>query len=269
MSLLWLDGVLMAPEVARIDPADRGFLLGDGVFETIRTARGAPLHLARHLARLRAGAAALRIPLAWRDDEIAAAAASVLAGCGLAEAALRVTLTRGPAARGVLPAGPMRPTLLVTAAALPPPPCPARAVVALGTRRNAFSPLSRIKSLNYLDGILARLEAAERGGDEAILLSTQGDVAETSAGNIFVVLSGRVVTPPVQDGALPGIARALLLEAGAAVEGRVSPAALGEAEAAFISNSLGVREIGWIDGRELGPAGDAVLGRARRIVAAV
>ncbi len=238
----WLNGVLCAPDVARIDPSDRGFLLGDGVFETIRALDGTPAHLHRHLARLRAGAAVLDIPVRWTDAAIAEAIAAVLAADALDAAAVRVTLSRGPAPRGVLPASDPTPTLLISAAPLPPPAGPARLVIARTTRRNEASPLSRIKSLNYLDSIIARREAAARGFDDAILLDSRGRIAESTAANLFVLLrDGAIATPPVEDGALPGIFRARLVERGIAEERTLLPADLLDADAALLGNSLGTR----------------------------
>lgn len=251
MTLAWLNGALEPLDQARIDPTDRGFLLGDGLFETLRAERGAPLHASRHLARLRAGAAVLAIPLPWPDDALIDAMAAVLAGLAHQEAALRLTLTRGLGPRGVLPPEAPRPTCLMTAAPLPPPPLPARVVTASVTCRNEQSPLSRLKTLNYLDSILARQEAASLGADDAILLNTAGRVAEATAGTLFISLCGETLTPPVSEGALPGIARALLLESGAAIERPVTRADLALADSAFIANSLHRRAIRWLDGKEL------------------
>jgi branched-chain amino acid aminotransferase len=261
---VWLDGVLCDPEVARIDPSDRGFLLGDGVFETIRAEAGAARHLPLHLARLRAGAAVLGIPLAWADGAIADAVASVLAASKLAEAAVRITLTGGPGPRGVLPAPDPRPTVLVAAAPLPPKLPPARLVIARSTCRNEASPLARIKSLNYGDSILARREAAARGADDAILLNTRGAVAEATAANLFVLFDeGPAATPPVADGALPGILRGRLLAAGLAVERRLNPDDLRAGARIVLGNSLGLRVAASIEARDCDAA------RAARWVARV
>ena len=242
--MLWLNGHLLPTAEARIDPTDRGLLLGDGVFETLRNTS----HLARHLARLRGSATVLGIALPWTDAEIAHAAEAVWAG---QLAVLRITLTRGPAPRGLLAPPGTPPTLLITAASLPPPLQPARAIIARTTRRNEHSPLARIKSLNYLDSILARQEAAAAGADEAILLNTADQVAEASAANLFVRHAGIWTTPPVTDGALPGIARALLLESGFATEASLSPERLLAAEAAFLSTSLALRDLASVDAQSL------------------
>ncbi len=250
-SLIWLNGALHHPAHARIDPADRGLLLGDGVYETLRAAAHRAWHAPRHLARLRGGAAMLGIAVPWNEAAILAGIDAVLGAAADGDHALRLTLTRGPAPRGLLPAPGGQATLLIAASALPPAAPPAHVIVAACTRRNEHSPLSRIKSTNTLDSILARQEAAARGADDAILLNTAGHVAETSAGTLFALIEGRLVTPPVEDGALPGIARALILQAGLAVERRLTQSDLKAADAAFITSSLGVRPIQSIDGRIL------------------
>ena len=263
--MLWLNGTLLDPSLARIDPTDRGFTLGDGVFETIAVRAGIPRFLDRHLARLRDGAGVLGIGVPYGDDEIAAAITALLSARGLTGAALRITLSHGPGPRGLAPPDPARPTLMIAAAPLPPPPAPARAVIARTTCRNEHSPLSRIKSLNYLDNILARREAAERGGDEAILLNTQGRVAEASIANLFAVIAGVAVTPPVAEGVLPGIRRQTILALGMAVERPLTVADLSGAEEIFLTSSLAIRPVAALDGV---PVGDSAPGPITRAIIA-
>ena len=251
MSVVWLNGALLDASVARIDPADRGFTLGDGVFETIRAVGGVPAHAERHFARMRNGAGVLGIAVPFGDDALFDALCSVLRENGLADAAVRLTLTRGPAARGVLPVGVGRPTVLISAGVLPGTFPPARVIVAQRTRRNEFSPLSRIKSLNYLDSVLARQEAAEAGADDAILLNSRGDPAEATAANVILLLSDQFITPRVADGALPGVQRSVLLAAGLVIERQVLRIELDRGEAAFLANSLGVRVVANIVGQTL------------------
>jgi branched-chain amino acid aminotransferase len=244
---LWLNGAILDAAAARIDPADRGFTLGDGLFETIRVAGGKPVFWSAHCARLRAGAAVLGITVPYHDAALARAILDLLAANSLTEAAFRLTLTRGPAARGVLPAGAENPTILITASPMPPPPPPARAIICTVTRRNEASPLSRIKSLNYLDSILARQEAARLGADEAILLNTAGRVAEASAANLFLI-GGGIFTPPVAEGALPGIMRAALIARHGVTQQQITVKDLHAAEAVFLSNALGLRALANLDG---------------------
>jgi branched-chain amino acid aminotransferase len=250
-SKIWLNGALVAAEAARIDPADRGLLLGDGLFETLRVAEGLPRHAARHLARLRAGARLLRLDLP-DADELHEALAAVIAARGLIEGTLRLTVTRGPGPRGVLPPRPQRPTVLVTAAPLPPPAGPVSVIIARDVTRDAKSPLSRIKSLNYLPGILARIEAEERGAAEALLLNQAGMAAESSAATIFLRRDGAWLTPRLEDGALPGIRRAVLLDAGLVREAALPVAWLFEAEALCLGNALNLRPVRSVDGQAIG-----------------
>ena len=132
------------------------------------------------------------------------------------------------------------------------------------TRRNEFSPLSGVKSLNYLDAILARQDAAVRGFDDAVMLNTQGFVAETSVASLFVVLNGQLCTPPLADGALPGVARAVVMEALAAVERRLLPSDLARAEEMVLTNALGARSVILVD-QNVVSVGDYVA-RIQRII---
>jgi branched-chain amino acid aminotransferase len=133
--------------------------------------------------------------------------------------------------------------MLISAGPLPEALFAARLIIAQRSCRNESSRLSRIKSLNYLDGIMARQEAFDAGADDALLLNTRGDLAEATAANIFLFVDGAWITPPVEDGALPGIARGLVLEAGFAQEATIARADWERAEAGFLTNSLGRRPI--------------------------
>jgi branched-chain amino acid aminotransferase len=242
-ALLWLDGALLPASEARIDPADRGLLLGDGLFETIAVMGGAPLRLDAHFRRLREGAGLLGLEVPVADQTLADGVAAVARENGLADAAVRLTLTAGPGPRGLLRPQPGRPTLMLTAAPLPAPLPPARVIVATVTRRNEHSPLSRVKSLNYLDGVLAREEARARGADDAILLNTAGFVAEATAANLFALLDGELVTPPISDGVLPGVRRAEIIAERGAVERRLTMAELARAEEIFLTSALSTRAV--------------------------
>lgn len=246
---VWLDGRLQAAGEARISPADRGFTLADGVFETIRIRVGRPAHLARHLLRLRGAAARLGLPVPATDDMLAGALAATCAANGVAEGSARLTLTRGPAPRGLAAPEYPVPTLLVTAAGGVPPDGALDVVVAQGTRRNEFSPLSAIKSLNYGDSLLARQEAVARGGEEGLLLNTAGRLCEFAAASLVVLWQGRLLTPPVREGALPGIMRGLLIERCGMAEAPLDRAQ--PIDALFATSSLGVRSVARLDGAVL------------------
>ena len=261
--MLWLNGGLVAAEAARIDPADRGFTLGDGVFETLLVRHGTPQQLDRHLARLAQGASILGLDLPYGPAAIATAIDEVLAGMETTQgdSVVRITLTRGPAPRGLAPPGEATPTMMITAAALPPPAGPARAIIARTTRRNDRSPISAIKSLNYADNILARREAIAASADEAILLNTRERVACATVANVFAVIDGVLVTPPVTAGALPGVRRALLLEQGYAIEREITEAELKRAGEIILTNSLGLRSVISLNGV---PVGDGTPGKIYR-----
>lgn len=248
---IWLNGALYSAETARIDPRDRGLLLGDGLFETILVEAGAPHHLHRHYARLRAGAAVLRLSVPFDEAAFGTALAATIHANHLTDGVLRLTLTRGPGPRGIMPAERQQPTAMVTAATLAPVATAARVVIAQNIRRDETSPLSRIKSLNYLSGILARSEANDRSADDAILLNHTGFVAEASAASLFLYRQGTWLTPPVSDGALPGIRRQVLIEAALVYEARLSPSDLLKASGLCLGNALGLRRISHLDGNPL------------------
>lgn len=257
--MIFLHDRLVAPQDARIDPADRGFTLGDGVFETLRTYAGRPFRLDAHLARLADGAAALGIPLPFPMERIAEAVAETLAANHLdGDATIRITLTRGPGARGLLPPATPRPTLMITAAAHRPGPGRPLTAIVSTIRRNEHSPLSRLKTLNYLDSVLAQREAAAAGADEAILLNAAGRLACAARANLFVVRDGRLLTPPVSEGVLPGIVRAEIVAIATelGLELRETPldaGVLAAADEAFLTNSLiEIAALTRIDGRLVG-----------------
>lgn len=261
--MIFLGDRLVPPEAARIDPADRGFTLGDGLFETLRAYEGRPFRPDAHLQRLADGAAALGIALPLTVARIGDAVGETIAAndLGGGDAAIRITLSRGTGARGLLPPTDARPTLMITASVHHPAPARPLAAVVSEIRRNEHSPLTRLKTLNYLDSVLAQRDAAARGADEAILLNTAGRLACAARANLFVVRGRALLTPPASEGVLPGIARAEVLsiarELGAAVHEtpleRDAPAA---ADEALLSNSLiEVAALGSIDGKAIGEGG--------------
>ena len=234
-----------------IDPADRGFTLGHGLFETILWDDRRLDRWDAHLDRLSRGSAVLSLPapnrLACRD---AAEAALVSAGSPH-RAAVRLNWSAGAGGRGLdLPAAP-QPVLTATAAALGAPEGPARLATS-SIRRNDRSPASRLKTLAYLDNVLARGEARAAGADEALMLNTDGEVACAAAANIFWIRHGSVFTPALECGVLDGIVRAEVLAACVrlgvpAQEVRAKPAQL-LGSPLFLTNSLvGVRPVVALD----------------------
>lgn len=244
--VVWVNGRLYSEEEPAISPLDRGFTLGDGVFETMVAVRGRVFRLHRHLERLRQGGEVLEIPLpSMREME--STLQSLVAAQGDSRAVVRLTITRGPdTGRGVaLPSNPT-PTVAIRItplAAYPPTKLPSLSATISSVRRNEGSPLSRIKSTNYGDSILARREAQKRGFDEAIMLNGKGEVACASTANLFIVRGGEVWTPPVESGVLPGITRECILELAQDLHIPVRQQPFGtdalfEAQEAFLTNTV-------------------------------
>ena len=245
--MIWINGKLVPREQAHVDVADRGFLLADGLFETLRAYGGRLFKLDEHLARLERGARELGIPLPYEVPDIAHAAQETLEAHHLdaASAAMRITLTRGPGQRGLLPPENPEPNLVISVAAYQAtlPDDGYAAVIAKRARRNEGSVTARLKTLGYLDNVLAQSEAFAAGADEALLLNNQGGIACGARSNLFAAIKGTLVTPAVEEGALPGITRAAVLQlcrelSVEAVETRLTIGDLAKAEEAFFCNSL-------------------------------
>lgn len=255
--IVWLNGDLIESAEARIDPADRGFTLGDGLFETLAVRGGDILRFDVHCARLKQGCEVLNLPYPAGDLEKAIDA--TLQANSFSDAVMRLTLTRGAGPRGIAPGGSGSPTLLIAVSGWPGSPPPARCIMAGVTRRNERSPLARIKSINYLDNILARQEAITRGANEAILLNTRGFIAEATASNLFIVREGHIFTPPIADGALPGTMRAEVIETFSCEEKTLMPDDVYAADGVFLTNSLGIRTVASLDGKPSGNAARAFI----------
>jgi branched-chain amino acid aminotransferase len=256
--MIWINGALLSPDAARIDPRDRGFTLGDGLFETIAALDGHPVNLGLHLERLARASTVLDLPLPVEATEVATAIGHVLAANKLTNgrAALRLTLSRGVGSRGLLLPLDPKPVLVLTASAHPPVPQSLDAAF-VAIRRNEGSPLSRIKSLNYLDNVLAQQQAQAQGAQEGLMLNNQGHVAGFARGNVFALVGGRLVTPPLSEGVLDGIVRHQLLQNGAKIGRETAEIVLekgdfGDLDGLFITNSLlGCVPIRRLDGQEI------------------
>ena len=204
---------LVDVETARISVLDRGLIVGDGVFETLKVVAGRPFALTRHLRRLSDSARALAIDLPSEHELRAAIAATLDANqAGIGDISrLRITVTHGIGDPGDPYAGEARPLLLVTV--VPQNLWPAGSVVALSEfTRNEHSALAGVKSTSYAENAVALRAARRRGADEALLLNTAGHLCEGTGSNIVVALDGDLVTPPLTSGCLAGITRELALE---------------------------------------------------------
>lgn len=256
---VWLNGSLVPMEDARIDPSDRGFLLGDGIFETLAARKGRIVFADLHFDRLSRGANALGITLPYSIAELTSAITSLLSACDTTNqdrTAIRLTVTRGTGPRGLVPSPEAKSTVLITCFASPDLKETVSTIIATG-RRNEFSPIANLKTLTYLDQILARREAAIAGTDDAILLNTQNKVACATAGNLFLWDSNTLITPPLTDGCLDGTVRRKILDIAsetniAAFEESITPSTLANVESAFLTNSLvGLQPLHSIAGRPL------------------
>lgn len=235
---------------------ERGFHLGDGVFETVLVCDGAPSFLPEHVARLRRSCEKLGIspPL-----DLAAGVAEALPGMWDEDgrpprAALRISVSRGPWA-GLGSDDPLEPGVVLVLRAVAPPLAALDAVILDAPRIDPTSPLAGHKVLSWMDKVEARRIARSRGAHVALLRTTDGDVAEADSANLFVAVGGRIVTPPLSRGVLPGITRARVMAAlqtrGAAVdERRLAPDDVRNAAEAFVTSSLaGVQIVRSVDGR--------------------
>jgi branched-subunit amino acid aminotransferase/4-amino-4-deoxychorismate lyase len=255
MSWVWLNGALVRESGALVPATDRGLLFGRGVFESFRARPGRPVYrLREHMARLSAGADALAIDQPLTEADVTGAVAALVERCELDDARVRLTVTAGPEGG--------RPSALIQARAAtdstPEMYEKGIGLVLASVRRNETSPLCRFKTLAILDNVLAREEARAAGAADALLLNTRGLVAEAAMSNVFVVRKGRVMTPPVEDGALPGVTRAAVLElaraAGvAADEASFTLDELQAADEVFVTNAVaGVLPVTVLEGAPIG-----------------
>jgi branched-chain amino acid aminotransferase len=217
-----IDGELVPLERASVGVLDRGFLYGDAVFETLRTYRGAPFLLDRHLDRLVRSASLVGIDLPVSTETLAREVLATVEAAGEGESYLRITVTRGAGIPGLDPSRATKPLRVVVVLPLERPPDDVyevglRAVTYATGRALAVSSASGAKTGNYLENVLAVRAARERGANEALMVDAGGQVVQGASANVFFVSSGRLTTPSLDTGILPGITRELVLELAAAL----------------------------------------------------
>jgi branched-chain amino acid aminotransferase len=274
MMRVWQDGRIVMPQEAHASIADRGLLLGDGLFETMAVHNAKVFDLDAHLERLASGLGVLGFVDAVDLPKLRSGIAHYIAAEDACCAVLRVTVTRGAGPRGLVPPEAPRPAIFMTLSPMPAErKTPLLLHIATVTRRNEHSALSRVKALSYLDNVLALSEARTQGADDALMINTRGTIACATAANVFVIREGRLETPPVCDGALPGTMRALVLclakGAGLApVENSLHVKDLTEADEVLLTNSISrVMEAKDCNGLPLGRRAGAAVARLRALIA--
>ena len=259
--IVYLNGEFLPEEKAAVSVLDRGFIYGDGLFETIPIHDGRPFRWSQHFERLQRGATFLKIRIPCPQQELRQHATTLLAKNQMTHALLRINLSRGVGPRGYSPKGAESPTLVMTLHPAPEidPSNPPRWQLATSSYRLPTSdPLSPFKTSHKLLQIVARAEAEAADADEALLLNTNGEVAETTGANIFWVYRDTVYATPSGRGALPGVTRALVLEIcqalGLPTNKRViKPEALRNADGIFLAlSSFGIIPVSGIDGEPVG-----------------
>lgn len=276
---VWVDGDLLPAEARHLSAFDRGFQLGDGIFETLRATGGRPTELGEHLARLHRSALGLDIDLpAELDEQVGAGIDALLAADGLAgpdgDASIRITISRGAyRTRGVLPPDEVVPATIVIQAwpvAAAPDTHLERGLhlVASRVRRDPQNPLAALKTTSRAEYVYARLEARRAGADDALFLTVDDHLSEGTSANLFLVRSGvgetlELATPSLECAILPGTTRSWLLDWGARVglrpfEGMLTRDDLGTAREAFLSSSVaGILPVTTFEGA---PIGDGLPG---------
>jgi branched-chain amino acid aminotransferase len=260
---VWIEGRVVDGSEARIPVTDHGLLYGDGVFEGIRLAGGRVFRLDSHLERLRHSARAIGLELPGGAAGIRKIVLETARAFGQPDGYVRLLVTRGDGAMGVDPTSCLEPRVICIACEISLYPAELLAagisMVTVSVRRPAPDMLDpRVKSLNYLNSVLAKREARMRGADEALILNSAGMVAEAAVANVFAFRRGKLSTPPPTDGALEGVTRGAVLELAAglgipAEERSLSRMDLLSADEVFVSGTgariVGVRSL---DGAEIG-----------------
>ena len=263
-----VDGRILPAEGPHLSAWDRAFQLGDGVFETLRARAGRVVELAAHIERLQHSMAALEIPVpADLGTRLGTDIDRLLDVVGLAgpdgDAAIRITVSRGVSpSRGVLPPAGLVPTIVIQAWPVEPPPAGYLAdglrLIVSSIRRDPDHPLVRIKSTSRADAVIARLEARRAGADDAVFLTIDGYLSESTSANLFLVRDGVLATPDLRCAILPGTTRSWLLgwAAGAGlrpVEDFLTTRDLVEADEAFLTSSVaGVLPVARFEDRAIG-----------------
>ena len=247
--IVFINGDFIEEEEATISVFDRGFLYGDGVFETLRIYNGKPFLFDRHIGRLSHGLGSLFIGDKYSFSEYLEHTRELIEKNNVTEGVLRIQATRGPGKRGYSTTGNYDPTVLISLHVAPNVDLNNVLPVKLATSTQILSdhdPFSTLKTTNKLANIVALREAEKAGRDDALLTNQTGNITEASGSNVFWTKDNTLFTPPVSSGCLSGITRGMILELAIALklptsQQDITPTELGNAESVFLTNS--VREI--------------------------
>lgn len=261
---IWLDGELVDEANAKISVFDHGLLYGDGVFEGIRFYERRVFRLEEHITRLFDSAKAILLKMPWTHEEIVEATLETIRANQLDNGYIRLVVTRGTGNLGLNPMLCEKPSMFIIASTITLYPeenyRKGMALATCATRRPAPAALMpQVKSLNYLNNVMAKVEAIQAGALEGVMLNEQGYVAECTGDNLFIVKGGKVVTPPVSDGALDGITRQVIFELAAELgiecsEKSVTRYDIFTADECFLTGSAAeVIPVASLDGRPVGP----------------
>ncbi|MDQ0785957.1 aminotransferase class IV [Streptomyces sp. B3I8] len=262
---IWLDGGLQDIDSARVSVLDHGLTVGDGIFETVKTADGRPFALTRHLDRLTRSARGLGLPDP-DHDEIRRACAAVLEANPMPLGRLRLTCTGGQGPLGS-DRGDRGTTLVVALGETTRRP-DSTAVITVPWTRNERGALTGLKTTSYAENVVALARARGYGASEALFANTVGQLCEGTGSNVFVVLDGEIHTPPLASGCLSGITRALTVEWTGAKETELPLDVLERAEEVFLTSTLrDVQAVHRIDDCELPGAPGPVTSKAMRVFA--
>lgn len=260
---VYIDGKFLPKEDAKISVFDHGLLYGDGVFEGIRVYENCIFRLDEHLERLEDSAKAIMLRMPWSREELALATVESCRRNGIRNGYIRLVVTRGVGDLGLSPSNCKAPSLIIIADTIKlyPPETYTNGMrlITVPTPRTSHASLPpSVKSLNYLNNILAKIEGQLHGYNEVLMLNDQGYIAECSADNFFVIRKGVLYTPAVHAGPLRGITRAVVLEIAAKLRVPVSETNLTRydawtADECFLTGSgAEIVPVIEIDGRKIG-----------------
>ncbi len=214
---VYINGKFYDKDDAKVSVFDHGFLYGDGIFEGIRLYSGNVFRLPNHMDRLFRSAKAIALDLPWTKQEIADAVCAACRENKLTDAYIRLVISRGKGALGLSPLTCSDPQLVIIADQIQLYKAElyenGLKAITVPTRRNSPAALPpMVKSLNYLNNILAKIEAQNQGFSECLLLNSEGYVAECSGDNVFIVFEGKLITPPISCASLGGITRGAVID---------------------------------------------------------